>query len=176
MRKSSRCLITPLMEQRTTAAKVHTHPFSQGKVISVNTATWTAKNVHAFQPPDGLLVKSQCSTQLLPNGNALVNLGSEGAMTEFRPDGTPIFPSFRGMVIPRRRFGDYMPLQMDLDPGSSRARLHALDLKHSSSWLVTHTNALWLRLSRPVLFISRTQCFLMVVFLQGSRVAALGHS
>ncbi|OQE91579.1 hypothetical protein PENNAL_c0009G09706 [Penicillium nalgiovense] len=84
------------MEQRTTAAKVHTHPFSQGKVISVNTATWTAKNVHAFQPPDGLLVKSQCSTQLLPNGNALVNLGSEGAMTEFRPDGTPIFPSFHG--------------------------------------------------------------------------------
>lgn len=74
--------------------EVHTHPFSQGKVISVNTATWTAKIVQAFQPPDGLLAKSQGSTQLLPNGNALVNWGSEGAMTEFGADGTPIFHAY----------------------------------------------------------------------------------
>lgn len=74
--------------------EVHTHPFSQGKVISVNTATWTAEIVQAFQPPDGLLAKSQGSTQLLPNGNALVNWGSEGAVTEFRPDGTPIFHAY----------------------------------------------------------------------------------
>lgn len=74
--------------------EVHTHPFSQGKVISVNTATWTSKIVQAFQPPDGLLAKSQGSTQLLPNGNALVNWGSEGAMTEFRADGTPIFHAY----------------------------------------------------------------------------------
>jgi hypothetical protein len=74
--------------------EVHTHPFSQGKVISVDTATWTAKIVQAFQPPDGLLAKSQGSTQLLPNGNALVNWGSEGAMTEFRADGTPIFQAY----------------------------------------------------------------------------------
>jgi hypothetical protein len=74
--------------------EVHTHPFSQGKVISVNTATWTANIVQAFQPPDGLLAKSQGSTQLLPNGNALVNWGSEGAMTEFRADGTPIFHAY----------------------------------------------------------------------------------
>lgn len=74
--------------------EVHTHPFSQGKVISVNTATWTAKIVSAFQPPDGLLAKSQGSTQLLPNGNALVNWGSEGALTEFRADGTPIFHAY----------------------------------------------------------------------------------
>lgn len=74
--------------------EVHTHPFSQGKIISVNTATWTARTVQAFQPPDGLLAKSQGSTQILPNGNALVNWGSEGAMTEFRPDGTPIFHAY----------------------------------------------------------------------------------
>lgn len=74
--------------------EVHTHPFSQGKVISVNTATWTAEIVSAFQPPDGLLAKSQGSTQLLPNGNALVNWGSEGALTEFRADGTPIFHAY----------------------------------------------------------------------------------
>lgn len=74
--------------------EVHTHPFSQGKVISVNTATWKASVVQAFQPPDGLLAKSQGSTQLLPNGNALVNWGSEGAVTEFRSDGTPIFHAY----------------------------------------------------------------------------------
>lgn len=74
--------------------EVHTHPFSQGKIISVNTASWTAQIVQAFQPPDGLLAKSQGSTQLLPNGNALVNWGSEGAMTEFKSDGTPIFHAY----------------------------------------------------------------------------------
>ena len=74
--------------------EVHTHPFSQGKIIELNTATWTASIVQAFQPPDGLLSKSQGSTQLLPNGNALVNWGSEGALTEFRSDGTPIYHAY----------------------------------------------------------------------------------
>jgi hypothetical protein len=50
--------------------------------------------VQAFYPPDDLLSKSQGSTQLLPNGNALVNWGSEGAVTEFRADGTPIFHAY----------------------------------------------------------------------------------
>ncbi|KAJ5706718.1 hypothetical protein N7488_006519 [Penicillium malachiteum] len=74
--------------------EVHTHPYSQGEIISVNTATWTAEIVQAFQPPDGLLAKSQGSTQILPNGNALVNWGSEGAMTELKSDGTPIFHTY----------------------------------------------------------------------------------
>ncbi|KAJ5660531.1 hypothetical protein N7507_006982 [Penicillium longicatenatum] len=74
--------------------EVHTYPISQGKVISVNTATWTAEIVQAFQPPDDLLAKSQGSTQLLPNGNALVNWGSEGAMTEFTSDSVPIFHAY----------------------------------------------------------------------------------
>ncbi|KAI2832823.1 hypothetical protein CBS133816_1103 [Aspergillus niger] len=74
--------------------EVHTHPFSQGKIIKVNTATWKAFIVQAFQPPDGLLSKSQGGTQLLPNGNVLVNWGSEGALTEFRPDGTPILHAY----------------------------------------------------------------------------------
>lgn len=74
--------------------EVHTHPFSQGKIISVNTAKWTAEIVQAFQPPDDLLSKSQGSTQLLPNGNVLVNWGSEGAMTEFKADGTAIFHAY----------------------------------------------------------------------------------
>ena len=74
--------------------EVYTHPFSQGKIIEVDTASWEASIVQAFQPPDGLLSKSQGSTQLLLNGNVLVNWGSEGALTEFRPDGTPIFHAY----------------------------------------------------------------------------------
>lgn len=50
--------------------------------------------MQAFNPPDNLLSKSQGSTQILPNGNALVNWGSEGALTEFKPDGTPIFHAY----------------------------------------------------------------------------------
>ncbi|BCS20067.1 arylsulfotransferase family protein [Aspergillus puulaauensis] len=76
--------------------EVHTHPFSQGKIIEVNTETWEAEIVQAFQPPEGydLLSKSQGSTQLLPNGNVIVNWGSEGALTEYRADGTPIFHTY----------------------------------------------------------------------------------
>jgi hypothetical protein len=74
--------------------EVHTAPTSSGKIIKVNTKTWEATIVKAFYPPDDLLSKSQGSTQLLPNGNVMVNWGSEGAVTEFRADGTPIFHAY----------------------------------------------------------------------------------
>ena len=71
--------------------EVHFYKFSRGKIIEVDTEMWTASIVQAFHPPDNLLSKSQGSTQVLPNGNVLVNWGSEGAITEFKSDGTPIF-------------------------------------------------------------------------------------
>lgn len=74
--------------------EVHFYKFSRGKIIEVDTETWEAKIVQAFHPPDDLLSKSQGSTQLLPNGNVMVNWGSEGAMTEFKSDGTPIFHTY----------------------------------------------------------------------------------
>ncbi|TVY17990.1 hypothetical protein LARI1_G005477, partial [Lachnellula arida] len=74
--------------------EVHFYKHSRGKIIEVNTKTWEATIVQAFHPPDGLLSKSQGSTQLLPNGNVMVNWGSEGAMTEFKADGTPIFHTY----------------------------------------------------------------------------------
>jgi hypothetical protein len=74
--------------------EVHTAPTSSGKIIKLNTASMRAEIVKAFYPPDGLLSKSQGSTQTLPNGNVIVNWGSEGALTEFRPDGTPIFHAY----------------------------------------------------------------------------------
>lgn len=74
--------------------EVHFHNISRGKIIEVDTDTWEATIVQAFHPPDNLLSKSQGSTQLLPNGNVMVNWGSEGAMTEFKSDGTPIFHTY----------------------------------------------------------------------------------
>lgn len=74
--------------------EVHLYKFSRGKIVEVDTKTWEATLVQAFHPPDNLLSKSQGSTQVLPNGNVLVNWGSEGAVTEFKSDGTPIFHAY----------------------------------------------------------------------------------
>lgn len=75
-------------------SEVHTAPTSSGKILKLNTTSWEAELVQGFYPPDDLLSKSQGSTQLLPNKNVLVNWGSEGAITEFLPDGTPIFHAY----------------------------------------------------------------------------------
>ncbi|GKT60258.1 secreted protein [Colletotrichum tofieldiae] len=74
--------------------EVHTAPTSSGKIIRVNTQTWKAELVQGFYPPDDLRSKSQGSTQILPGGNALVNWGSSGAVTEFTADGTPVFHAY----------------------------------------------------------------------------------
>lgn len=75
-------------------SEVHTAPTSSGKILRLNTTSWTAELVGAYFPPDDLLSKSQGSTQVLPGGNVLVNWGSEGALTEFKADGTPIFHAY----------------------------------------------------------------------------------
>ena len=74
--------------------EVHLAKTSSGKIVEVDTGNWTSRIIQAFYPPDGLLSKSQGSTQLLPNGNVLVNWGSEGAITEFLPNGTAIFHAY----------------------------------------------------------------------------------
>lgn len=74
--------------------EVHTAPTSSGKVLKLNTTSWECELVHAYFPPDDLRSKSQGSTQLLPNGNVLVNWGSEGAVTEFTEDGKPLFHAY----------------------------------------------------------------------------------
>lgn len=74
--------------------EVHTARTSSGKILKLNTTSWKAELVQGFYPPDDLLSKSQGSTQVLPNKNALVNWGSEGAVTEFLPNGTAIFHAY----------------------------------------------------------------------------------
>jgi hypothetical protein len=72
-------------------SEVHTAPTSSGKIIKLNSTSWTAELVQGFYPPDGLRSKSQGSTQVLPNGNVIVNWGSEGALTEYSSNGTILF-------------------------------------------------------------------------------------
>ncbi|KAF2016951.1 hypothetical protein BU24DRAFT_419992 [Aaosphaeria arxii CBS 175.79] len=74
--------------------EVHTAPTSSGKIIKLNTTAWTAELVQGFYPPDDLRSKSQGSTQLLPNGNVIVNWGSEGALTEYDSEGNVLFHTY----------------------------------------------------------------------------------
>jgi hypothetical protein len=74
--------------------EIHTAPTSSGKILKLNTTSWTAELVQAFYPLGNLPSKSQGSTQILPNGNALENWPLEGAVTEFLPNGTAIFHAF----------------------------------------------------------------------------------
>ncbi|KAF1997141.1 hypothetical protein P154DRAFT_497530 [Amniculicola lignicola CBS 123094] len=74
--------------------QVHIAPTSSGKILKLNTTSWEASLVQAFYPPDDLLSKSQGSTQILPNGNALVNWGSSGALTEYDSNGNVLFHTY----------------------------------------------------------------------------------
>ena len=80
--------------ERDDGSEVHTAPTSSGKILRLDTKSWTAELLAGYFPPDDLLSKSQGSTQVLPGGNVLVNWGSEGALTEFAANGTPIFHAY----------------------------------------------------------------------------------
>lgn len=67
--------------------------YSAGKVVELDTATKTAKLIASFRAPGDLSVRSQGNLQLLPNGNAFINWGYNGALSEHKPDGTTIFYS-----------------------------------------------------------------------------------
>ncbi|VUC21472.1 unnamed protein product [Clonostachys rosea] len=70
------------------------HPHSRARIVQLNNTDNTAKEVKTFIPPDMLSVPSQGNVQVLQNQNVFVNWGQEGAVTEFRPDGTPIFHAY----------------------------------------------------------------------------------
>ncbi|KAJ5606570.1 hypothetical protein N7510_009351 [Penicillium lagena] len=70
---------------------LQTRAYSEGKVVELDTAKRTARLIASFRAPGDLSVKSQGNVQLLPNGNAFINWGYDGAMSEHKPDGTTIF-------------------------------------------------------------------------------------
>jgi len=67
---------------------------SSGKLLELDTRTWTVKLVQKFNPPDDLLAPSQGNVQILPSGNAFINWGQAGAVTEFKSNGEPIFHAY----------------------------------------------------------------------------------
>lgn len=67
---------------------------SSAKIISVDSKKLEVDLIYVAYSPDRLLAKSQGSTQVLENGNVLVNWGSEGAITEFNKDGEAIFHTY----------------------------------------------------------------------------------
>lgn len=67
---------------------------SSGKILSLNTETWTASLIQKYPAPDSIFAASQGGIQVLPNGNALVNWGSGGAITEYLANGTVVFHAY----------------------------------------------------------------------------------
>lgn len=75
--------------------EIHLFPYSRGKYIRLDEDSKTATLGLAFLPPtEPILAKSQGSLQTLPGGNALINWGSEGQISEYIADGTPVFHAF----------------------------------------------------------------------------------
>ena len=75
--------------------EVHLYPFSRGKYIRLNYELKTATLERVFHPPNNSILSfSQGSLQTLPNANVLIGWGSEGQITEYSPDGEPVFHAF----------------------------------------------------------------------------------
>ncbi|KAF5568022.1 hypothetical protein FPHYL_2956 [Fusarium phyllophilum] len=70
------------------------HPHSRARIVEINHDHNTARELNTFTPPDYLSAPSQSNVQVLENQNVFVNWGQEGAVTEFSPDGTPIFHAY----------------------------------------------------------------------------------
>jgi hypothetical protein len=77
-----------------TGSQIHDAATSSGKILALDHAAKTVATVQSFYPPFRLLSKSQGSTHVLSGGNVVVNWGSEGAITEFSPNGTVVFHAF----------------------------------------------------------------------------------
>ncbi|KFA56330.1 hypothetical protein S40293_09256 [Stachybotrys chartarum IBT 40293] len=71
------------------------HPHSRARIVQLNLTDYTAIEVNTFIPPDLLSVPSQGNVQVIKDTqHVFVNWGQEGAVTEYRPDGTPIFHAY----------------------------------------------------------------------------------
>ena len=75
--------------------EVRLYPFSRGKYIRLDYESKVATLEHVFHPPNNSILSfSQGSLQTLPNANVLIGWGSEGQITEYSPDGDPVFHAF----------------------------------------------------------------------------------
>ncbi|EJT75024.1 hypothetical protein GGTG_08862 [Gaeumannomyces tritici R3-111a-1] len=64
---------------------------SRARVLRLDHGSRKAEEVQTLRSPDRLVARAQGSHQILGNGNRFVNWGQAGAITEFDPEGNPIF-------------------------------------------------------------------------------------
>lgn len=98
--------------------EIRINPYSRGKYIRLDHVANKATLVRALEPPavvvpdlavgdPPILTKSQGSLQSLPGSGDFVNWGSEGQITEYDAQGTPIFHAFLGQGFLRDRLQNY---------------------------------------------------------------------
>ncbi|KAI9148812.1 hypothetical protein HJFPF1_10854 [Paramyrothecium foliicola] len=76
------------------SASIQTHPYSRARIYEIDHHVGAAEAIRTFDAPDKLSARTQGSVQLLPNGNAFVNWGQAGAVTEFSDGGEVLFHSY----------------------------------------------------------------------------------
>ncbi|KAJ4245013.1 hypothetical protein NW762_014219 [Fusarium torreyae] len=67
---------------------------SRARIVQIDHNSKTAKALHTYPAPDGILARSQGNTQVLPNGNVFTNWGQAGAITEFNRGGEVLFHAY----------------------------------------------------------------------------------
>ncbi|KAJ5713970.1 uncharacterized protein N7483_011151 [Penicillium malachiteum] len=67
---------------------------SRIRYIELNHTTKSISEIWTYPAPDDLIAVAQGSLQFLPNGNAFVNWGSAGAITEYSENGTILFHAY----------------------------------------------------------------------------------
>mgnify|MGYP005990277233 FL=1 len=87
--------------------KDNIYPYSRGKYIALDHVDKRATLVQEFLPPTKITAKSQGSLQTLPNGNVLINWGSEGQITEYAPNGTILYHAHLGEDVQNYRAFKY---------------------------------------------------------------------
>ncbi|KAK1633223.1 ASST-domain-containing protein [Colletotrichum phormii] len=86
--------IISLFDNGTHSTSVKTNPFSRGRIYQLNHTDGTAKALKTYNAPDRLSAHTQGNFQVLPNGNAFINWGQAGAVTEYSNDGDVLFHAY----------------------------------------------------------------------------------
>ncbi|KAK1527769.1 hypothetical protein CPAR01_12327, partial [Colletotrichum paranaense] len=86
--------VISLFDNGAHSASVKTNPFSRGRIYQLNHTDGTAKALKTYDAPDGLSARTQGNLQLLSNGNAFINWGQAGAVTEYSNDGDVLFHAY----------------------------------------------------------------------------------
>lgn len=88
--------------------EIRLYPFSRGKYIRLDHESKKATLERVMHPPNNSILSfSQGSLQTLPNANVLIGWGSENQMTEYSPDGEPVFHAFLEGGSPQQKIQNY---------------------------------------------------------------------